>query len=290
MRTRYLALGVLGLGILLVALILIRPNFAVAPERVVTSFEECVNAGYPVMESYPRQCRVPEGALFVEKVDTVTEEPTPVPTPPLADFDRAVTLKINDTKTFSDGLKLTLTEINDSRCAPDVQCIWAGELSPLFVVTGGNVGATPKEVRLGTTNNQSVTLSGYTFTLKDATPTEATIVVSKNTASIGGAGVGYVTGHVTIGPICPVERVDQPCVVPPEVYTSRSVVVYTANQTTVREKVALDTNGNYTLTLPAGTYFIQIQPAGIGEGEKKKITVVAKETQTLDFDIDTGIR
>jgi hypothetical protein len=58
----------------------------------------------------------------------------------------------------------------------------------------------------------------------------------------------------------------------------------------VKEKVSLDTKGNYSLTLPAGTYFIQIQPAGIGEGEKKKVTVVAKETQTLDFDIDTGIR
>ncbi|OGI76259.1 hypothetical protein A3C67_03125 [Candidatus Nomurabacteria bacterium RIFCSPHIGHO2_02_FULL_42_19] len=44
-------------------------------ESAISSFEECVAAGYPVMESYPRQCRTPEGVLFVENV----ENPTPAP-------------------------------------------------------------------------------------------------------------------------------------------------------------------------------------------------------------------
>jgi hypothetical protein len=34
----------------------------------IQSFEECVAAGYPVMESYPRQCRVPGGPTFVEQI------------------------------------------------------------------------------------------------------------------------------------------------------------------------------------------------------------------------------
>ncbi len=32
----------------------------------ITSFEECVEAGNPVMESYPRQCTV-DGQTFVEE-------------------------------------------------------------------------------------------------------------------------------------------------------------------------------------------------------------------------------
>ena len=36
---------------------------------VITNFNECAFAGYPVMESYPRQCRTPDGKLFVEKID-----------------------------------------------------------------------------------------------------------------------------------------------------------------------------------------------------------------------------
>jgi len=34
----------------------------------ISSFEECVAAGNPVMESYPRQCRTQDGNLFVEEL------------------------------------------------------------------------------------------------------------------------------------------------------------------------------------------------------------------------------
>jgi hypothetical protein len=37
----------------------------------IRSFDECVAAGYPVMESYPRQCRVPGGPSFTEEVPRV---------------------------------------------------------------------------------------------------------------------------------------------------------------------------------------------------------------------------
>lgn len=32
----------------------------------IASFEECEAAGYPVMESYPRQCTTPDGTVFIE--------------------------------------------------------------------------------------------------------------------------------------------------------------------------------------------------------------------------------
>lgn len=35
----------------------------------ITTFDECVEAGYPVMESYPRQCRVPDGESFTEVLE-----------------------------------------------------------------------------------------------------------------------------------------------------------------------------------------------------------------------------
>jgi hypothetical protein len=34
----------------------------------IDTFEECVAAGYPVMESYPRQCRVPGGPTYTEEI------------------------------------------------------------------------------------------------------------------------------------------------------------------------------------------------------------------------------
>jgi hypothetical protein len=35
----------------------------------IASFEECAAAGYPVMESYPRQCRTPDDRTFTEEID-----------------------------------------------------------------------------------------------------------------------------------------------------------------------------------------------------------------------------
>jgi len=35
----------------------------------ISSFEECVEAGHPVMESYPRQCRAPSGEVFAEHIE-----------------------------------------------------------------------------------------------------------------------------------------------------------------------------------------------------------------------------
>jgi hypothetical protein len=40
----------------------------------VFSFSDCVKAGYPVMEIYPRQCRTPEGTLFIEDEDVCVSQ------------------------------------------------------------------------------------------------------------------------------------------------------------------------------------------------------------------------
>ena len=43
-----------------------RTKKVVAP--VVLSFESCVSAGFPVMESYPRQCRTSDGKTYAEEL------------------------------------------------------------------------------------------------------------------------------------------------------------------------------------------------------------------------------
>jgi hypothetical protein len=42
--------------------------------RDIVSFDECVEAGYPVMESYPRQCRVSGGETFTEDIGNEIEK------------------------------------------------------------------------------------------------------------------------------------------------------------------------------------------------------------------------
>ncbi len=37
-------------------------------EKKITNFQECLDAGYPVMESYPRQCITIDGQTFIEEI------------------------------------------------------------------------------------------------------------------------------------------------------------------------------------------------------------------------------
>ena len=71
-------------------------------EPLVTSFEECAAAGYPVMESYPEQCRTPEGQLFVREIPDEEPDTTPIPPPsrPLPEEPVACTA---DAKICPDG-------------------------------------------------------------------------------------------------------------------------------------------------------------------------------------------
>jgi hypothetical protein len=38
-------------------------------DEQISSFEECAAAGYPIMESFPRQCRTSDGQYFVEEIN-----------------------------------------------------------------------------------------------------------------------------------------------------------------------------------------------------------------------------
>lgn len=48
--------------------------FKKAITPVVTNFETCVNQGYPVLESYPRQCKALDGKTFTEDIGNELEK------------------------------------------------------------------------------------------------------------------------------------------------------------------------------------------------------------------------
>lgn len=70
MKNKKLIYGILVVVILAIAGIglLVYQTIFIPTEEKITSFEECAKAGYPVLESYPRQCETPDGKIFVEKV------------------------------------------------------------------------------------------------------------------------------------------------------------------------------------------------------------------------------
>lgn len=208
----------------------------------------------------------------------------------LAEFGKSATIAIGENITYPDGLNIAVKEINDSRCKPGVQCVWQGEFSALLVPIHGNFENGSGGIRLGTVNNKSASLKGYTFTLSGATEKSVTIVIDKAAPVTEKAVEGNVSGHVSIGPFCPVERPGVPCPVPPEAYSSREVLVYGPDGVTVKIRGKIDAKGDYKISLAPGNYFVEIYPAGIGPGEKKPVTIKPSVTSTVNFDIDTGIR
>ena len=50
--------------VIAVLLMFSRPKMATGK---IDSFEECAKAGYPVMESYPPQCKTPDGRIFTQE-------------------------------------------------------------------------------------------------------------------------------------------------------------------------------------------------------------------------------
>jgi len=69
MKTRIgIIIALVVISTVLLVNLLVGPQQTPTTANDITSFEECVTAGNPVMESYPRQCRTPDGALFTEEV------------------------------------------------------------------------------------------------------------------------------------------------------------------------------------------------------------------------------
>lgn len=107
---------------------------------------------------------------------------------------------------------------------------------------------------------------------------------------------GFLEGKITIGPLCPVERVppEPACQPTKETYENWPVAVWTADKKTRVAQIEPDLNGAYRIELPAGNYIVDLdgqQPSRVGGSDlPASIKIDSGETTALDIDIDTGIR
>lgn len=202
-------------------------------------------------------------------------------------FGKPVAMRLNDSVVFSDGLLVTLKEINDSRCKPGLQCIWQGELSTLFNV---NTDGSVKEIRLGTVNNNMVNAGAYSFFLESATESSVTIIVSVKLAPKDTSGV---TGYIHMGPVCPVERypADPNCADKP--FADARVNIVAKGGTPSVGSFVSDTKGNFNANLSPGTYIVNVSSqtsSMLPRCEGKEVSVLANKFAALDISCDTGIR
>ena len=107
-------------------------------------------------------------------------------------------------------------------------------------------------------------------------------------------GNGTLSGKITIGPLCPVERnpPDLSCQPTNDTYKAWPIAVWTIYKTAKIAELQPTANGSYAIELPAGNYVVDLenhQRLGTS-GLPTNIVIRQGETTTLNIDIDTGIR
>ncbi|HMB42343.1 MAG TPA: hypothetical protein VKM00_00535 [Luteimonas sp.] len=219
----------------------------------------------------------------------VAREPHAPPLPATAPFGSTI-LRVGKSVTFTDGLTIELKDINDSRCPAKVQCIWAGELTANLVAHGGDLGGQAQSFSLGALTAKNRVVASYDFVLADASPTTATVIVTKPGVASNAAGIkSGIHGVVTVGPSCPVERTppDPNCADRPQAATFS---IDTPAGAHVAE-VSSGADGEFTQLLPAGTYVISLRgTAAMPSMAAQTFEVSGNKYTELSLKLDSGIR
>ena len=109
---------------------------------------------------------------------------------------------------------------------------------------------------------------------------------------------GVLKGQVTIGPLCPVERIlppgespDPNCQPTEATYRAWQIAVYTPDKKTKLAQIEPNLDGSYQVGLPAGEYLVDFeQEHAFGRSLPTTVVIKKDETTVLNIDIDTGIR
>jgi hypothetical protein len=103
---------------------------------------------------------------------------------------------------------------------------------------------------------------------------------------------GRLSGLVKIGPICPVEQVNNPCPTPPSAYAARKILVMDEQGTRELFTVDINAQGLYVIDLVPARYLINLKRTGIDRTSDlpKVVEIQANSVTTLNVNIDTGLR
>lgn len=108
-------------------------------------------------------------------------------------------------------------------------------------------------------------------------------------------GTGYLAGIISIGPICPVERIppDPACLPTAETYKAYPVAIYTTDGKTRIKQLNPSVNGHFSSELTAGNYLVILEGSRKNIGGSNlpvEVSITSSDTTQLNISIDTGIR
>lgn len=110
-----------------------------------------------------------------------------------------------------------------------------------------------------------------------------------------GLNPGWLEGTISIGPICPVEKIppDPACMPTAETYKAYPVSVYTSDGKVKITQLNPSLDGTFSTELQPGNYQVVLQTANKyvgGSNLPAEVSIVSHEKTLLNINIDTGIR
>ena len=135
-----------------------------------------------------------------------------------------------------------------------------------------------------TTATPDVTVGDATF-VPVATTSPAPVVATATPPAPRGGASG-IRGTVTIGPTCPVVRIDSPC---PDRPFEATISIWRGTTKVAETRSAAD--GSFFVAIAPGTYrVVGESPASLPRGDEQSVTVAAGEEATVHLTYDSGIR
>ena len=110
------------------------------------------------------------------------------------------------------------------------------------------------------------------------------------------AGIGVLKGKISIGPLCPVERIppDPACLPTAETYKAWATAIFSAKEKIKFATLYPNLDGTFEIELPVGDYIVDynvVRAIWVGKSNlPAAISVTDNNTTTFNIDIDTGIR
>ena len=107
---------------------------------------------------------------------------------------------------------------------------------------------------------------------------------------------GVLKGKISIGPLCPVERIppDPACLPTAETYRAWATAIFSAKEKLKYAILIPNLDGTYEIELPVGDYFIDysvVRVLWVGKSNlPANISITKNDTITFNINIDTGIR
>jgi hypothetical protein len=131
---------------------------------------------------------------------------------------------------------------------------------------------------------------GTAASAETAVPTSIPVTVpappATDTPTPGPAGTSGIAGTVTIGPTCPVQRIDSPC--PDRPYEAQ-ITIWQGGVKVAETRSAAD--GKYFVELPPGSYrVVGESPGTLPRGSEQDAVVEARVITAVDLQYDSGIR